>query len=414
MGSQGVRRLVEDGQAAMPPPVERLPVRVLATDSPDDASNSTSAVSLWSVAEAIKRHSVAVVDANSHHREEVSRALLSFYRVTAFADPANALTTLSTTAGPGLIVVGEQVGVHGGIRFIKALRQVGVLNRTPVIYVMDRDDPYVAAEARAAGADDCLVKPYRRSSLVAAISACLNIGVERKWESLPALPRQALKGTVEAFNNISDIIASGEPLPYGEVTQACTPLVEAVNMNNFKAILNGVKDHDNYTYAHSMRVATLLSLFGNAAGVKGDDQLLLASGGLLHDAGKMSIPHEILNKPGRLDEAEFTIMKSHVPETVRFLRNSPDVPKSVMTIAEQHHEKLNGLGYPHGLKGAQLNELARMAAIVDVFSALTDRRVYKPPVEPGKALSIMTDEMTEHLDQRFLALFKSMLLDAVT
>ena len=106
-------------------------------------------------------------------------------------------------------------------------------------------------------------------------------------------------------------------------------------------------------------------------------------------------------------------MKTHVPETVRLLRASPEIPKSIITIAEQHHEKLNGHGYPLGLKGPQLNELARMAAIVDVFSALTDRRVYKPPMEAEKALAIMTGEMGGHLDQNFLSLFRSMLLDAV-
>ena len=161
-------------------------------------------------------------------------------------------------------------------------------------------------------------------------------------------------------------------------------------------------------------MATLLSLFGSAAGVKGDELLTLASGGLLHDAGKMSIPHDVLNKPGKLDEAEFIVMKSHVPETIKFLCGNPEIPKAVLDIASQHHEKINGTGYPNGLKGSELNELARMASIVDVFSALTDRRVYKPPMEPEKAIKIMTEEMTTHLDQNFLRLFQAMLLDATS
>lgn len=358
-----------------------------------------------------RRHSIAVVDANPRHRKEVANALLSFYRVSAFADAANALTALSM-APPGLVIVGEQVAPHGGAGFIKALRQISVLSRTPVVYAaapVGRS----AADARLAGADDYLVKPYRRSTLIQLISARLNAGVERKWEHLPPLARRALKGTVETFNGISDVLASGEPLPYGAVSEACTPLVQAVNKKDFRAILDGVRDHDNYSYAHSMRVATLLSLFGNAAGLKGEDHLVLACGGLLHDVGKMSIPHEILNKPGRLDETELAIMRGHVGETVNFLRNSPEVPRPVITIAEQHHEKLDGMGYPRGLKGGQLNELARMAAIVDVFSALTDRRVYKPAMAAEKALAIMASEMGKHLDLHFLALFKTMLLDAV-
>jgi HD-GYP domain-containing protein (c-di-GMP phosphodiesterase class II) len=83
-----------------------------------------------------------------------------------------------------------------------------------------------------------------------------------------------------------------------------------------------------------------------------------------------------------------------------------------MIIAGQHHEKIDGTGYPLGLAGSDLNQLARMATIIDIFSALTDRRVYKPPMEAEKALSIM-NKMEGHVDMGFLAVFKEMLLDSV-
>ena len=89
-----------------------------------------------------------------------------------------------------------------------------------------------------------------------------------------------------------------------------------------------------------------------------------------------------------------------------------NLPSAVFIIAEQHHEKIDGTGYPNGLKGKDLNELARMAAVVDVFSALTDRRVYKEPMPVAKAMQIMTDEMTSHLDQKYVKMFRSILIDA--
>ena len=98
---------------------------------------------------------------------------------------------------------------------------------------------------------------------------------------------------------------------------------------------------------------------------------------------------------------------------MNFLAESQGLPKGVVTIAEQHHEKLDGKGYPKGLKGKELNELARMASIVDIFGALTDRRVYKDPMPPEKALGIMT-EMKDELDQSLLGLFRGMLLDAAS
>lgn len=126
----------------------------------------------------------------------------------------------------------------------------------------------------------------------------------------------------------------------------------------------------------------------------------------------MSIPHEVLNKPGRLNTAEFEVMKEHVAASVIYLRGCPDLPKGIATIAAQHHEKLDGTGYPFGLTGSKLNRLARMASIIDVFTALTDRRVYKREMEAEAALKLMVDEMTSHLDTKQLGLFRQMLLDA--
>jgi HD-GYP domain-containing protein (c-di-GMP phosphodiesterase class II) len=97
---------------------------------------------------------------------------------------------------------------------------------------------------------------------------------------------------------------------------------------------------------------------------------------------------------------------------VAYLHSCHDLPKGIITIAEQHHEKLDGSGYPHGLAGNDLNRLARIASIVDVFSALTDRRVYKPPMEAETALNLMVERMASELDIKLLSLFRQMLLDA--
>jgi len=153
-------------------------------------------------------------------------------------------------------------------------------------------------------------------------------------------------------------------------------------------------------------------LFGVNLSLTKDEQVILASGGLLHDVGKMSIPREVLNKAGPLDAAESAVMRGHVTASVEYLLACPDLPKGILDIAAQHHERLDGTGYPLGLAGNQLNRLARMASIIDVFGALTDRRVYKPPMAPEAALGIMVNEMASHLDMQLLGLFRQMLLDA--
>ncbi len=357
------------------------------------------------------KRSVAVIDASAAHRAEVTAALMSFYDATPYGDGRAALRALAADP-PGLILVGEHVGSGDALHFIQALRAERALRLVPVVRILSREDPGLVAEGKAAGATGHIAKPYRRSALIRCISHHLNVSIEHEWEALAETPRAALKNTAGIFSSITDVIATGEIVPLAAVKDAVQPLVQAVENNDFKAILEGVRDHDDYTYAHSMRVATLLSLLGHAAGFKNDEQLLLASGGLLHDVGKMTIPHHILNKPGKLDVAEFEIIKSHVPETVKYLHAAGNIPQAVFIIAGQHHEKIDGTGYPNGLKGGQLNELARMAAVVDVFSALTDRRVYKAPMESDKALDIMEGEMINHLDQHYVKIFKSILSDA--
>ena len=190
----------------------------------------------------------------------------------------------------------------------------------------------------------------------------------------------------------------------------CEFLDEAIRNNRVQDLLRGIRGHDNYSYVHSVRIATFLGLLGKFLGIKGDDLNGLTSGGLLHDVGKLSIPHEVLNKPGRLTEEEFDVMKGHVTTTIETLSMEDDLPNGIAKIAGQHHEKLDGSGYPQGLVGNQLNELARMAAIADVFGTLTDRRIYKPAMAPEAAIDLMKT-MEGHLDQSMLRLFQEMLLD---
>ncbi len=355
---------------------------------------------------------VAIVDGNQRHREQLSDALLSFYAVQTYGDSTNALMGLGVTR-PGLVLIGEYVPPSSGVNFLRAMRCERELGHTPVVFVSDNGDPSVLSAALSAGADDCIIKPYRRSALVKSISAQLNIKVERAWRELPPLARNALQDTLTFYSSIADIFDQSLPIQYGAVAESCAALVDAVTTNEFPAILEGIREHDYITYAHSVRVATLLALFGHSIGLPRPQQILLASGGLLHDVGKISIRHSILNKTEKLTDDEWVIIRSHVPAAVNFLRASPDMPKGIVAIAAQHHERLDGSGYPRGLAGGQLNELARMAAIVDIFSSMTDQRVYKPKMAAEGVLKVMTEEMAGQIDQDLLHRFREVFLDTM-
>jgi len=357
------------------------------------------------------QHVLALIEKRPEHRAEVKAALISMYNIFEYDFSTDPLVFLRQLR-PAIVLLSDSSGWGEGFEILRRMRRDPQLHATPVVMFLSTDEPWREVSARESGAQGWLVRPYRRSALIRTISNQLNAQVEESWESLPILQARSLKGTVEIFNSLSDVIEKGEPIVYTDVRDACSPLVEAVNSDDYKGILNGVKHHDNYTYAHSMRVAIFLSLFGRTIGLTTEEQRTLAIGGLLHDVGKMYIPHLVLNKPGRLSDDEFALMKGHVDASIDILQAGGAIPQAIITIAAQHHEKLDGSGYPQGLKGTQLNRLARMASIVDIFGALTDRRVYKPSMSPELALSIMADEMSGQLDMGLLSTFRQMLLDA--
>ncbi len=353
---------------------------------------------------------IFVIEGNEKHRASISEALISFYRVQSFEIGSSVLDRMRGSV-PNVIILHAAVRTSGQFSLLKVIRDTGFLKDVPVILTSSGGGESVFDEASLLGVSACFLKPFRRGSLLNTISQLLNETVERGWAAFEPVQREALIKTVKTFNEIADLIEKGAPLPYEAVRESCAPLMEAVQDNRYKDILKGIRGHDNYSYVHSLRVATFLSLFGHAIGVSGDELMILATGGLIHDVGKMAIPSAILNKTGPLLAEDWEMMRSHVAKGDAFLENSPGIPKGALSIAHQHHERMDGSGYPDGLENGELNDLARMSAIVDMFSGLTDRRVYKDSLPPEEALEHMS-KMKGKLDQRLLGMFRETLLDS--
>lgn len=349
-----------------------------------------------------------VVSGNKGQSEDIKRLMMSFYDVNVFTDYSDALKQIEANR-PAAVVVDDFVPPLGGEAFVGFLRNGVYGKKVPIVYAYSESTKGKITEFPYQDAVIFLKKPCNASDLATSISSQASCQVEEEWEEIEPVQKSALRNTLKTFNTIATLIDEGSPVPYENIKSSCMPLIEAVKSGDFKDLLSAVKHHDNYSYVHSLRVATLLTLFGFNLGIKGDDLMTLSTGGLLHDVGKMQIPLLVLNKPGKLTVEEFTIMKSHVNATIDFLEKTSNLPKGVLLIAAQHHEKIDGSGYPQGLRGKDLNELARMAAITDVFGALTDRRTYKEPKAPEAAIEIMQSS-PGHLDQHLLNLFQNILL----
>ena len=187
------------------------------------------------------------------------------------------------------------------------------------------------------------------------------------------------------------------------------PLVDEINQSisrNPEAFLNlaRLKNKDDYTYLHSVAVCALMIALSKQLGFSDADLKDAGMAGLLHDVGKMMIPEEVLNKPGKLTDEEFEIIKAHPLRGWEILNISQGANAAALDVVLHHHERIDGTGYPEKISGDALSLLARMGAVCDVYDALTSNRCYKNGWEPAEALRKMA-EWKGHFDERIFYAF---------
>jgi len=153
--------------------------------------------------------------------------------------------------------------------------------------------------------------------------------------------------------------------------------------------LSKLKVCDEYTYRHSVDVGTMAAILAKALGESDSFVKDITVVGLLHDIGKEEIPNEILNKPGKLTATEFELIKTHPVRGYRLLAKSPDLTEEMRQAILNHHENIDGSGYPRNLSGDQIGKMAQIISIVDVYDALVTARPYKRAYAPAEAIEIM-------------------------
>ena len=168
--------------------------------------------------------------------------------------------------------------------------------------------------------------------------------------------------------------------------------------------LQMVKSVDNYTYTHSVNVGVLCGLIGKWTGHQNLQGLILA--GLLHDVGKTQIPLEILNKPSALTSPEMTVMRRHSELGYELAMGNGSINEEAMSGILFHHERLDGSGYPSGLRGSQVPQVSRVLAVADLFDSMTSNRVYRSAVTPFAVLEEIYDEMFSALDPAVCFVFR--------
>lgn len=166
-----------------------------------------------------------------------------------------------------------------------------------------------------------------------------------------------------------------------------------------------LKTADDYTYMHSVAVCALMVALSRQLGLDASQTRSAGIAGLLHDLGKALMPMEVLNKPGKLTEAEFAIMKAHPSEGHKLLVDGSGADDVALDVVLHHHEKTDGSGYPEGLKASEISLFAKMGAVCDVYDAITSNRPYKDGWDPAESLRKMAEWVDGHFDQRIFQAF---------
>lgn len=172
-----------------------------------------------------------------------------------------------------------------------------------------------------------------------------------------------------------------------EFGKAIDMVLEDLESNKDALIMvSNIHTTDTYLFNHSLNVTIYTLILAIANGYSGEKLRTIGLGTILHDIGKMYIPLDILNKPGKLTDEEFAEMKKHTTYGFEMLKDEPNIPLLAAHCAFQHHERLDGSGYPRGLKQDEIHEFAKMIAIADSYDAMTTNRVYRKAMQPSDAL----------------------------
>lgn len=233
----------------------------------------------------------------------------------------------------------------------------------------------------------------------------------------PELRQRSIKLIKETFSNFtngmnpSSYISKKQAIAIKyEYTQSINQVVklildEVLSKKNIFVSLVDIKSMDNYTYEHSVNVTILSLIIGIELNLNKDQLFDLAVGAMLHDLGKAFIPVEILSKAGELLANEYEIVKGHSAKGYEYLKDNIDISGIARMIVLQHHERVDGKGYPLGLQGQGINNLAKIVSIADVYDALTSDRPYRRAMSPNEALEYLMGGIDKYFEYEYVKAF---------
>jgi putative nucleotidyltransferase with HDIG domain len=317
--------------------------------------------------EPYKSGSIVIVDDNPDNLRVLSSVLEQAGFVVRPAISGEVALQSIQLSSPDLILLDIRMPGIDGYETCRRLKADPLTRDIPVIFISSLQETGDKVAAFAAGGVDYVTKPFQFEEVLARVRAHMELHhIKRHLDDLVASKTSALRDTMASL---------------------------AASQQRYRAILEQVIDaigltveyRDPYTSGHQHRVAELAQAIGREMGMPEDALEGLRLGALVHDIGKVRLPTEILNRPGRLNELEFELIKTH-SEIGSDIIKEVSFPWPVAQMIAQHHERIDGSGYPHGLKGDDMLPEARIIAVADVVEAMVSHRPYRPALSVDKAL----------------------------
>lgn len=268
------------------------------------------------------------------------------------------------------------------------------------LVVVDPGQRRERVQASIFGATSFLARPWETAAVVFEIERAMAFAKRSETAFEGGLGRGSVPRGVPGAASIlaaedvlSDLFTAclgGGEVDRRILAEAGDQITGSVAEIGFEAWMETVRRHHGGTYQHCMLVTGMAVGFGQELGMSASDVERLAQAGLAHDIGKAKVPLEILDKPGRVDDAEFAVLKMH-PEWgwETLVASGGPIDPSVLDGVLHHHEALDGSGYPDGLVGRRVSDMTRVLTVCDIYGALSERRAYKPPLAPDRIIEIM-------------------------
>ncbi|TXI99874.1 MAG: two-component system response regulator [Aquabacterium sp.] len=321
---------------------------------------------------------ILLVDDIAENIDILNNFLTPHYHTKVALNGEKALKIASSANPPDLILLDVMMPGLSGYEVCQRLKENPDTREIPVIFVTAMTEVEDERRGLELGAVDYITKPISPAIVLARVRTHLAL-----YDQNRELARQVRQRTTELFNTRQQII---------------------------RRLGRAAEFRDNETGNHIIRMSHFCRLIATAAGLGEKSVEILYNASPMHDVGKIGIPDAILLKPGKLTDEEWQVMRQHPQIGADIIgQHSDELLQTAWTIALCHHEKWDGSGYPAGLKGEQIPLVARIAALADVFDALTTERPYKKAWSIEDALRHIESQAGSHFDPALIAPFKQVL-----